>query len=401
LKEQLSRAPGAEPDGEDGDVRTIIKWGGAVGMALVLAGCDLQGFGGPATVPSTGPPVTITQDTAPSALVAVLNGATFGPALSGLVGATAQLHEDLAVLHAGAPPETILSSASPASPTVTVAGRPTAPGEDETSYQAAQYARRLKHWREEVAAGHRTEAARISGALSAWLRGLGLQAKTARLADPPAAAGSLAAESAAATSALAGLEEETGNIFGGRRVIMLYTRDLAGRPARGELAGDTVLVVTPFLPTAAAASAAQADLLAAGAAEAAVVGPEVTGAQLAALVSSALNQGGRHESVSAPVLFANGSAALSPRAVAQLTTLLPQLRGTGVTAVINGFASKPGTALTNYTLSYDRAAMVAFFLESHGIPASSLIIVGHGASDLVAAGSSGQNRRVIVVIEKS
>jgi len=44
--------------------------------------------------------------------------------------------------------------------------------------------------------------------------------------------------------------------------------------------------------------------------------------------------------------------------------------------------------------------MVASFFEARGIPATSLIIVGHGASDLVAAGSSGLNRRVTVVIEK-
>ena len=84
------------------------------------------------------------------------------------------------------------------------------------------------------------------------------------------------------------------------------------------------------------------------------------------------------------MLFANDSAILSPSAVAQLTALLPRLRGAGVTAVINGFASTPGTALANYTLSYDRAAMVASFFESRGVPASSLIIVGHGASDPVA-----------------
>jgi outer membrane protein OmpA-like peptidoglycan-associated protein len=142
------------------------------------------------------------------------------------------------------------------------------------------------------------------------------------------------------------------------------------------------------------------NLLAAGAAQAAVVGPEVTGPQLAALVSADLGQGGIHESASAPVLFANDGAALSPSAVAQLTPLLPQLREAGVTAVINGFASTPGTALANYTLSYDRAAMVASFFESHGISASALIIVGHGASDLIAAGSSGANRRVTVVIER-
>jgi outer membrane protein OmpA-like peptidoglycan-associated protein len=44
--------------------------------------------------------------------------------------------------------------------------------------------------------------------------------------------------------------------------------------------------------------------------------------------------------------------------------------------------------------------MVASFFESHGIPASALIIAGHGASDLVSAGNSGANRRVTVVIER-
>jgi outer membrane protein OmpA-like peptidoglycan-associated protein len=44
---------------------------------------------------------------------------------------------------------------------------------------------------------------------------------------------------------------------------------------------------------------------------------------------------------------------------------------------------------------------VAAYFESNGVPASSLIIVGHGASDPVAAGDSGSNRRVIIVIESS
>ena len=392
-------------------MQKIIQWSGAgglarlaglaVALALALAGCGLPGVGGPATAPATGPPVVITQDSAPSALVAVLNGAAFGPALAGLVTATARPREELAVLQAGAPPQTVVSAASPPPPTVTVAGKPAAPSGGVTSYQAAQYASRLKRWRGEVAAGQRDEATGVRGALAGWLRGLGLADRTGQLSDPPGPAGSLVEESAAAVSALAGLEEENGNVFSSRRVIVLYTGDLSGRPPEGELTGDTVLVVTPYLPTAAAASAAQADLLAAGAAQAAVVGPEVTGAQLAALVSGGLSQGGAHESVSAPVLFANDSAALSLHAVAQLTALSPQLRGAGVTAVINGFASVPGTAISNYALSYDRAAAVASFLESHGIPGSSLIIVGHGASDLVAAGSSGQNRRVTVVIEKS
>ena len=382
-------------------MRKIIQWGGVVSVAVALAGCGPLDVGGPAAAPSAGPPITITEDVAPSALLTVLDGPAAGSALSGLVNATARPRENLTVLQAGTPPRIVLSSAAPSPPAVVVAGRPAAPGKGATSYLSAQYASRLKRWRGLVAAGRRAEATRARDAVSAWLRGLGLPARTGRPADPPGSAGSLAAESADAASALAGLEEEDGNVFGGRRVLVLYTGDLAGRPPAGELTGDTVLVVTPFLPTAAAASAAQADLLTAGAAQAAVVGPQVTGAQLAALVSAGLSQGGRHDSVSAPVLFANASAALSPRAVAQLTVLLPRLRGAGVTAVINGFASAPGTAEMNYTLSYERASAVAAFFEARGVPAASLIIVGHGAGDPVVSGGSGLNRRVTVVIETS
>jgi outer membrane protein OmpA-like peptidoglycan-associated protein len=381
-------------------VRKIIQRSGTAGLAFALAGCGLLGAPGTAAAPAAGPSVSISQDMPPSALVAVLGSAASGPAISALVNATVRSSEELTVLRAESPPKIILSSASPPPATVVVPGKPTAPRGDQTSYQAAKYANRLKHWRGEVTAGKNAEAAQVRDSLAAWLRGLSLAAKIGQLTDPSGPAASLVTESAAAASALAGLAEEHGNVFGSRRVVLLYTDDLASRPPAGELSGDTVVVITRSLPSVAAASAAQVNLLAAGAAQAAVVGPEVTGPQLAALVSADLGQGGIHESASAPVLFANNSAALSPSAVAQLTLLLPQLREAGVTAVINGFASTPGTALANYTLSFDRAAMVASFFESHGVPASALIIVGHGASDLIAAGSSGANRRVTVVIER-
>lgn len=378
-------------------MRKIIKSGAMVGVAVVVAGCAPLGTG-PATGTSAGPLVTITGQAAPSALVAVLNGGASGSSLAGLVAATARPREDLTVLQAGTPPRSVLSSAAPAPPVVTVAGRPAAPGKGATSYLLAQYASRLKHWRAAVATGRQAAAAKTRDALSGWLRGLGLRDRARLLADPPAPASSLAAESAAAASVLAGLEE-AGNVFGRHRVLVLYTSNLVGRPPAGQLAGDTVLVVTPFLPTAAAASAAQADLLAAGAAEASVVGPEVTGSQLAALVAATLGQGARHDFVSAPALFANASATLSPTTAAQLTALLPRLRRAGVTAVINGFASTPGGAEMNYALSYRRAAAVAAFFQARDVPAASLIIVGHGASDPVASGGSGLNRRVTVVIE--
>jgi outer membrane protein OmpA-like peptidoglycan-associated protein len=382
-------------------VKTIIQRGTvAILASCVLACCGLTDLGGPATAPATGPPVRITQHVLPSALLAVLNGPTNGAALTGLVSATAQPNENLTVLRAGTPPGTVVASSSPAPPTIVVPGRPAAPAGGQTSYQAALAARQLTHWRAEVAAGRQADVQRTSSAIAAWQHGLGLARKTSRLAGPAGAAGNLAAESAEATSALAGLEQENGNAFGARRVIVLYCDDLTGVLPAGELSGDVVLVISPFLPTTTVASGVQAELLGAGAAQAAVLGPEVTAGQLAALVTAGLNQNGLNEMLSQPVTFANGSAALTPTAAGQLSKLLPRLREAGVTAVINGYASTPGTAEANYLLSYQRATSVASFFESHDVSASSLIIVGHGASSLVAAGASGRNRRVTVVIEK-
>ena len=183
-------------------MRKIIQYGGVAGLALVLAGCDLSGIGGAAKGPTPGPSVTITEQAAPSALVVVLTGPAYGPALAGLVNTTARPREDLAVLQAGT---TILGSAAPSPATVVVAGRPAAPGGGETSYQEAQYASRLTRWHDDVASGQRAEAAQTRDTVSAWVRDLALQAKSARLTDPAGRVSSLAAECADAASALTGL----------------------------------------------------------------------------------------------------------------------------------------------------------------------------------------------------
>ncbi len=371
----------------------------AVGAASLLGGCGLSSVGGQPGGPATGSAVTITQDVDPSALLAVMTGPASSPALSALLDSTARPREAVRLLQAGAPAAAIVASDSPAPTQIVMPGPPAAPGGGETAYQSAQYAKRLKAWRAERAADGQAEAAQTRERVSEWLDSLAIPQKISKLTDPPGEAGSLAAESAVAASALADLEQEAGDVFGSHRVIVLYCDDLSGGavPA-GELTSDDVVVVTGYLPTAAAASAAQADLLEAGAAQAAVVGPEVTAAELAALVSADLSAGGR-DSVSAPVLFGNDSYALSAAAVRELTRLLPRLREPGATAVISGFASTPGTAQANYILSYQRATAVGDFFESHGIPAASLIIVGHGATDLVGPGASGANRRVLVVID--
>ena len=326
-------------------------------------------------------------------------GPASGSGLSGLVASTARPNEDVRILQTGTTATTVVASDSPPPSKIVIPGPPLAPSGSQTEYLTAQYAKRLAAWRAKHAAAVQADAATTREKVSEWLASLGISQKVGRLADPPGDRRTLAAESAVAASALAELEEEAGNIFGNHRVIVLYCDDLHGRLPAGELTGDDVILVTRNLPTEAAASAAQADLLAAGVAQATVVGPEVTAAQLVALVATGLSHGAPGEVVSAPVLFGNDSYALTPAAIRSLKGLLPRLRKPGVTAVINGFASTPGVAEANYVLSFERATAVARFLEANGVPESALIIAGHGATDLVGSGASGANRRVLVVIE--
>lgn len=383
-------------------MRKLIHRAGLIGIAAaaatLLAGCNLAGSpGGPAT----GPSVTVRPNVPATALLTVMNGPASGPALSGLVASTARPNEDIRILQAGTPARTIIASDSPAPPAVVLPGEPLAPGGGQTEYQTAEYLKRQQAWQAARTADLAAGAAKTRADTSAWLAGLGIPQKLSRLADPPADQGSLAAESAVAASALAGLEEDAGHTFGHHEVIVLFCDDLSGALPAGELTGDDLIVVASYLPTAAATSTAQVDLLGAGAAQAAVVGSEVTAAQLAGLVSADLSEHGPSESVSEPVLFGNDSYALSPAAAASLRQLLPELREPGVTVVVNGYASTPGTAEANYLLSFERATAVARWLEASGVPESALIIVGHGASDVVGSGASAANRRVLVVIEKT
>jgi outer membrane protein OmpA-like peptidoglycan-associated protein len=372
--------------------------GTATAAATLLVGCN---FASSSANTETGPSVTVRPNVPATALLTVLTERASGPALSGLVTSTARPNEDIAVLQAGTPVRTIVASYSPGPSAVIVPGQPLAPGGGQTDYQMAQYTQREQAWRTKRAADLAAGAAQTRANISAWLAGLDLPQKLSGLADPPADEASLATEGAIAASALAGLEGQAGNPFGHHRVVVLFCNDLSGALPVGELTGDDVIVVASYLPTAAATSTAQVDLLVAGAAQAAVVGSEVATAQLAGLVSADLNGQGTSDSMSEPVLFGNDSYALSQAAVASLQLLLPELRKPGVTAVINGYASTPGTAEANYLLSFERATAVARWLEADGVPESAVIIVGHGASDVVGPGASAANRRVLVVIEET
>ena len=371
---------------------------GTAALATLLAGCN---FASSSNGPATGPSVPVSPDVPATALLTVLTGRAAGPALTGLVNSTARPNEDVRVLQAGTPARTIVASDSPAPATVVIPGQPLPPGSGQTDYQMAEYTKRKQAWQATRAADLAAGAARTRADTSAWLAGLNLPRKLGALGDPPADQGRLAAESSVAASGLAGLEQDAGTAFTHHRVIVLFCDDLRGPLPAGELTGDDVIVVASYLPAAAAASSAQVDLLGAGAAQAAVLGSEVTAGQLAGLVSADLSQDGSADSLPAPVLFGNGSYALDAAAVGSLRPLLPAMRKPGVTVVINGYASTPGTASANYLLSFQRATAVARWLEANGVPSSALIVVGHGASDGVGAGASAANRRVLVVIEQT
>jgi|GEM_PF-880673 outer membrane protein OmpA-like peptidoglycan-associated protein len=373
----------------------------SLAAAAAIAGCGFPGLPASAGRPGTGPAVTLTEQAARSAFVTVTSATVTGQVLARLVAATARPHEDIDILEAAPQPRVIISAVSPPPAKVLIPARPTAPANGATVYQQAVYQKRLTSWQRELAAGKRAVAARTMAASLAWARALDLPALvrpgTGVAAADPA---DLAQECAIAASALAGLAEADGAGFGSRRVVLLYVFSLGGVPPAGELAGTDVIVVTPALPSAESVSSTQAALLAAGAAQASVLGPEITASQIAELVDIGLSHRSLTENLSGPALFGNDSAALLPGAGRVLAPLLAPLRQAGAMAVINGYASAPGSAAANYRLSFARATAVAAYLEARGVPEYSLIIVGHGASDLVAPGPSGSNRRVVVVVEE-
>jgi outer membrane protein OmpA-like peptidoglycan-associated protein len=366
----------------------------ALAVAVSVAGCRQDVFGSPPPA-TTAEHVTLTEHAAASALVAVAAGGTANGQLLQVVGATAQPLEHLNIVVPGSRSPAIVAAAAPAPAAVQIPARPSPPPTGATSYQEAEYQRQQSRWNGELAAGQRAVLVRTTQATTNWVRPLLTRAAGAGAA----ATGNLMTECALATSVLSGIGDQAGTRFAGR-VVLLGVASLQGMPPPGELDGDDVIVITPFLPAASAAAAAQQNLLTAGAARAAVLGPEATQAQLDQLVSDGLTARQVTETVSGSALFANDSMTLLPAAARVLTPLLAQLRRPGATAVINGYASAPGTPGHNLALSQGRAEAVALFLEAHDVSAAALSVVGHGAANLVGPGSSGDNRRVVVVLEE-
>lgn len=363
----------------------------AAAVAVATTGCSPGLFGAPRS-PAAGGQVVLTEHVTPSALVAVTAAGPENGTLLQVIGATARPLEHLDIASAGGT-RALVASSSPAPAVVRIPAKPAPPASGATSYQEAVYHKAQTRWDGQYAAEQREVASRTAAATDRWVQG-----QLAR-AGSGSGQGRLGAECELATSVLAGLADQAGTRFG-ERVVLLAAGSLGDIPSDCQLAGADVIVITPFLPSAAAAAAAQEKLITAGASRASILGPEATPAELGRLVSDGLGQREVPEPLSGPALFGNDSAVLRPAAAGVLTRLLPLLRQPGATAVINGYASAPGDASRNQQLSERRAAAVAAFFEARGVSAAALLVVGHGASNFVAAGASPDNRRVVVVVEE-
>jgi len=369
---------------------------GTAVLVAVTAGCSAI-LGAPVDGPAPAAPVPVTVRAEPSMLVVTVGPGGMSQLVRRVVTATARPREDLEVLEPAERGRALLASNSPAPVRVLVPGRPARPGNGASSYQLGQYRHKLTHWQVQLAAAKRTVAAQTKATVLGWTRSLRIQ-----MARRPSdgSAGRLPGDCALAADAVTGLVNEDGAHFT-RRTLLLSVANLSGMPPAGELDGDDVIVVTSYLPSAAAASAAQLNLLAAGASFAAVLGPEATPAQVEHLVSASLSGHAVSEVMSGRAPFSNDSAVLQSAAARALAPIVAQLRRPGATGVVNGFASAPGSPRHNQVLSQRRALAVAAYLEARGVPRSALLVVGHGASNLVAAGSSGGNRRVVVVVQEA
>jgi len=370
---------------------------GAVAIIATTAGCSAL-LSAPNDGSSAGPPVTLTERVTPSMLVVVAAPGRTGQRIEQVVTATARPREDLNVIEADGRGRVVVASQSPAPAKVVVPGKPAPPANGASSYQEARYEKALARWRDELMAGRREVSSRTKADAGHWARTLRLPPMGTGQSSSPAVV-TLDEECHLAASAVSGLIDQAGGRFGTKRVVLLDVRNLAGMPQRGELDGDDVIVLTSQWSDT-EAGAAQEDILAAGAARAAVLGPEVTLAQIDQLVIEGLSQHVVTEALSGRALFANNSSVLLPSAARILAPLVGLLRRPGASGIVNGYASTPGSAKHNQWLSECRATAVAGFLEARGVPRSSLQVVGHGASNLISSGASGDNRRVVVVIEE-
>jgi len=391
-------------------------------VMLVTAGCGGQLFAkrGSASNGSIPPPVGLAK----SALVVIEDEPLADGVVAAMVAATARPSEQLVI---AAPADQVLDSstspspaglADPVLPTLagpaggrgyvaelmawqraavadcykgaSVPATPWLPSRGATSYQDSTDQQAVTAFAAQTDSACRAARAASRAALQAWARVNSPQ-------DPSARSFSLSAALISGINMLGSLDQAGTD---SSLVIVVFCSRLAGTVPAGSLNGDVVVVVSDTQPSVDAATAAQTNLYAAGATSVSVIGPADPPGTLADLVAAGLAARTIRVSL-AGVLFANNSSQLLPTATARLKQALALLQIPGATAVVNGYASSTGNPVGNLVLSQGRAQSVATWLETRGVAASALLVVGHGAHDFIAPGPSPANRRVTLVINTS
>jgi outer membrane protein OmpA-like peptidoglycan-associated protein len=334
----------------------------------------------------------------PAALTVIVN--TSSPAdldlLRRMIILTARPGEHLIAVSSAA--VAVLGSfAAPRPLTRYVPGPPRAPT-DPTAFQAASYRRARTAYSALLSRDRTRLRLRQLRGLRTWA------ARSARrvVADVPRLSprGSVATAISTAVTAVATLQE-TGVRTATRRVIVIF--GLSGAIASGrhvDLSGSAV-VVADDSDAAGTDSSLQADLLADGASSATVLGPATDG-QLPAVVARGLR--GTVSYQLTRISYGPAQYRLPVSAATTLRTVLRLLttRYPASTATVNGYTDDIPVRGGNAELSWKRAEAVVSWLTRHGVAASRLLAVGHGAADpLVPNGPDGQprNRRVVIVIE--
>lgn len=340
----------------------------------------------------------------PSVLAVVLNSTSAGTLamFARIAIQSARAGEQLIVI--GSLGDQVLASCAAPPPPVTQVPGPPVPTPHGTSFQVASYRRALTAYRARlrnttVRLGQRQRlelaswASRCTNAVIAASR----RGDSARGHDLIAAAIEAAASSAASL-------EQTGVHTGTRRVILVL--GFGASPAslahlHSDLR-DTTIVVAGY-PVGDDGAALAARLLEAGAEDAVVLTPASDG-RLIPVIEHDL--GG---TISVTLANLNYGPAQYRLPKAAVPTLLKVLRlmtiaYPGATAVINGYTDDIPIKGGNVKLSWERAYAVEMWLMQHGIAASRLEAVGHGASYPIASNwphGQPRDRRVLILISPS
>ncbi len=359
--------------------------------ALVAAGCNAPAQLG-VQVPPTGPTILIGPKTTPSTLVVSVAASVPSRDVAAVLTNTSQPGENIAIAQVNSTSEVLGSAPLPVE--VPISPRPSPVGKGATTFQNYTSTAKLARWQTAKKAAEAASLAITTSKVSTWSKSLAAKLPTQFGTSADLGSALQVASDATATLAQAATL--------GHRVILAYVSSLAGSVAPGSLSGTTVLVVVApsRAPSASESATVQTALISAGAIRVEVL-PQSVG--IASMIDQAVSAGLATQSVSdnlsGATLFANNSATLGSSAATVLAPVAKQLiQTTNASAIIIGFASATGSPSSNLTLSAQRAASVANWLEHMGVPAAKIIAVGEGANDFVAPGPSGLNRRVIVEI---